>query len=156
MADPIPDLYQKYGGSPLLTLVVKDITTSMLANVSLRRFFEGLPTQQVLALNIELVALALGHTTSKYNPELPQLAYASRKLTLQAYEEMIGILRRSLLTNGFQSRDATIAINVLDMHAKPLLGVPLSRHVRSPFAGVDRRRFPREPDAPRPTGRPEE
>jgi hypothetical protein len=156
MADPIPDLYQKYGGSPLLTQVVKDITTSMLANLSLRRFFEGLPTQQVVALNVELVALALGHTTKKYNPELPQLAYASRELTVKAYEEMIGILRFSLLTNGFQSRDATIAINVLDMHAKPLLGVPLSRHVRSPFAGVDRRRFPREPNAPRPTGRPEE
>jgi hypothetical protein len=156
MADPIPDLYKKYGGSALLTHVVKDITTSMLANLSLRRFFEGLPTQQVLALNVELVALALGHTTSQYSPELPQLGYAARKLTLQAFEEMIGILRRSLLTNGFESRDATIAINVLDMHAKPLLGVPLSRHVRSPFAGVDRRRFPREPGAPRPIGKPEE
>jgi hypothetical protein len=28
MADPIPNLYKKYGGPPLLTSVVKEITTA--------------------------------------------------------------------------------------------------------------------------------
>lgn len=143
MANPIPNLYEKYGGSPLLTNVVKEITTRMLTTVSLRRFFEGISTQKVLAINVELVALALGHTTSIYNPELPKLSYADLNLTLQAYEEMIGILRHSLLANGFASRDATIAINVLDMHARSALNVPITRHVTSPFSGIDRRRFAR-------------
>ena len=143
MANPIPNLYKKYGGSPLLTQVVKEITTRMLTTAALRRFFEGMSTQQVLALNVELAALALGHTTSIYNPELPKLGYAALNLTLQAYEEVIGILRHSLLTNGFESRDATIAINVLDMHAASLLNVALTRKVTSPFSGVDRRRLPR-------------
>ena len=44
MADPIPNLYQKYGGSPLLTNVVKEITTGMLTNPSLRRFLAGMST----------------------------------------------------------------------------------------------------------------
>lgn len=143
MANPIPNLYRKYGGSPLLTNVVKEITTRMLTTAALRRFFEGMSTQQVLALNVELAALALGHTTSTHNPELPKLGYADLNLTLLAYEEIIGILRHSLLTNGFESRDATIAINVLDMHAASLLNVPLTRRVNSPFSGVDRRRLPR-------------
>lgn len=143
MANPIPNLYRKYGGSPLLTNVVKEITTRILTTAALRRFFEGMSTQQVLALNVELAALALGHTTSTYSPELPKLSYAGRNLTLQAYEEIIGILRHSLLANGFESRDATIAINVLDMHATSLLNVPMTRHVTSPFSGVDRRRLPR-------------
>lgn len=143
MANPIPNLYEKYGGSPILTQVVKEITTRMLTTAALRRSFEGMSTQQVLTLNVELAALALGHTTSTYNPELPKLGYASLNLTLQVYEEIIGILRHSLLANGFQSRDATIAINVLDMHAPSLLNVALPRQVRSPFSGVDRRRLPR-------------
>ena len=143
MAHPIPNLYKKYGGSPLLATIVKEITTRMLAAPSLRRFFEGMSTQQVLTCNVELTALALGHTTATYNPELPKLSYGTLNLTLQAYEEMIGILRHSLLTNGFESRDISIAINVLDMHAGSLLSVPLTRHVTSPFAGVDRRRLPR-------------
>ena len=143
MADPIPDLYKKYGGSPMLTHVVKEITTRMLTTAALRRFFEGMSTQQVLTLNVELAALALGHTTSTHNPELPKLGYAALNLTLQAYEEIIGILRHSLLASGFQSRDATIAVNVLDMHAASLLNVALPRQVPSPFSGVDRRRLPR-------------
>lgn len=148
MADPIPNLYEKYGGSSVLTHVVKEITTGMLTNPSIRRFLEGMSTHQVLSFNVELAALALGHTTSTYNPELPKLGYATLNLTLQAYEEMIGIIRHSLLTHGFQSRDATIAINVLDMHAKSLLNVPMTRRVTSPFSGVDRRRHARVASSP--------
>lgn len=144
MADPIPNLYEKYGGSALLTKVVKEITTVMLTKAALRRLFEGMSTHEVLALNVELTALALGHTTSKHSPELPKLAYASLNLSLQTYEEVIAIIRHSLLAHGLQSRDATIAINVIDMHAKSLLNVPITRHVTSPFSGVDRRRFPRK------------
>ena len=144
MAYPIPNLYNKYGGSAVLTKVVKDITTEMLTKATLRRLFEGMPTHEILKLNVELTALALGHTTSKYSPELPKLAYATLNLTLQTYEEVISIVRHSLLTNGFESRDATIAINVIDMHARSLLNVPIARHVTSPFSGVDRRRFPRK------------
>ncbi len=143
MADPIPNLFEKYGGPPLLTSVVKEITTRMLTTPSLRRFFEGMSTHEVLECNVALVALALGHTTSTFSPNLPKLSYAGLNLTLQAYEEVIGILRHSLLANGFESRDATVAINVLDMHAKSLLNVPITRHVNSPFSGVDRRRTPR-------------
>ncbi len=144
MADPIPNLYKKYGGSPLLTKVVKEITTVMLTKAALRRVFEGMSTHEVLALNIELTALALGHTTSEFNPELPKLAYAALNLSIQTYEEVISIIRHSLLAHGLESRDATIAINVIDMHAKSLLNVPITRHVTSPFSGVDRRRFPRK------------
>jgi len=146
MADPIPNLYEKYGGSPLLTKVVKEITTVMLTKASLRRLFEGKSTHEVLKLNVELIALALGHTTSKHSPELPKLGYAALNLTVQSYEEVIGTIRHSLLDNGLQSRDATIAINVIDMHAKTLLNVPISRHVTSPFSGVDRRRTTRKKD----------
>ena len=144
MADPIPNLYDKYGGSPLLTQVVKEITTVMLTKAALRRLFEGMSTQEILKLNVELTALALGHTTSKHDPQLPNLAYATLNLTLQTYEEIIAIIRHSLLAHGFESRDATIAINVIDMHAKSLLNVPITRHVTSPFSGVDRRRFQRK------------
>ena len=146
MADPIPNLYEKYGGSPLLTKVVREITTVMLTKASLRRIFEGKSTHEVLTLNVELIALALGHTTSKHNPELPMLGYAALNLWLQSYEEVISMIRHSLLANGLQSRDATIAINVIDMHAKTHLNVPITRHVTSPFSGVDRRRTARQPE----------
>ena len=146
MADPIPNLYEKYGGSPLLTKVVKEITTLMLTKASLRRMFKSKSTHEVLTLNVELIALALGHTTSKHNPELPMLGYAALNLTLQSYEEVIGMIRHSLLANGLQSRDATIAINVIDMHAKTHLNVPITRRVTSPFSGVDRRRTARKPE----------
>ena len=144
MADLIPDLYKKYGGSSLLAKVVKEITTVMLTKPALRRLFDGKSTHDILKLNVELIGLALGHTTSKHDPELPKLGYAAHNVSLQTYEEIIGIIRHSLLAHGFQSRDATIAINVIDMHAKSLLNVPITRHVSSPFSGVDRRRFPRK------------
>ncbi len=153
MADPIPNLYDKYGGTPTATKIVKSLSTSLLTHGALRRYFERMSIAEVASANLELVAIALGHPTASYDPAggLPQYAYL--KLTTHAYEQILGILRHTLLTHGFQSRDATIAINVIDMHAEALLDVRISRKITSPFAGVDRRRLPRDPETTGPSQR---
>ncbi|MCM0043201.1 MAG: hypothetical protein NBV65_01065 [Burkholderiaceae bacterium] len=153
MADPIPNLYDKYGGTPTVAKIVKTLSTNLLTHVTLKRYFEGMPTADVAAANLELLAMALGHPAASYDPAATRPRYASLRLTTQAYEEMLGILRHALLGIGFESRDATIAINVLDMHAEALLGIRPGRKVTSPFAGVDRRRRARDPETTSPSQR---
>lgn len=143
----IPDLFQKYGGAATIGAIVREFSSALLSVPALRRQFERLSTTDIVKLNLELVSFALGHPAARENDGKAMLGYAQLKLTSQAYEEIIRVLRMTLLRHGFESRDATIAINVLDMHANALLGVRLSRQVTSPFAGVDRRRFPRNADA---------
>lgn len=153
MTDPIPNLYDKYGGTTAVIKVVQEFSTSLLTHPSVRHYFDSMPTTRVAALNLELVAFALGKPATNYSATQQRPGYASLKLSLHAYEEIISILRSTLLNRGFQSRDAVIAINVLDMHAESLLDVRIGRKVTSPFAGVDRRRLPRDPKTTGPSQR---
>jgi hypothetical protein len=147
MADPIPNLYDKYGGSPIVINIVKDFSSSLLVHTSLRRYFDSMPKIEIASLNLELVSLALGYPLLIDKLQQSKLNYAALKLSAHAYEELISILRHTLLKYGFASRDASIAINVLDMHAESLLDVRIGRIVTSPFAGVDRRRLQRNPES---------
>lgn len=153
MTVQIPNLCDKYGGSKVLAKIVKEFSTAQLTHAALRRYLDGMTTAEVAASNLALIAMALGHPGAAYDANQGRSRYASLKLTTHAYEEMLGILRRILLANGFQSRDASIAINIIDMHAEVLLDVRTGRKVTSPFAGVDRRRLPRDPEVTGPSQR---
>lgn len=146
MPDPIPNLFDKYGGTAVITVLVREFSTAVLTDVSLRRFLADRPITEVASLNLELLAFALGRPVATYQPPDAQLGYASLHLTTHAYDRLQALLRHVLLQHGFESRDIVIAMNVLDMHAESLMNVRIPRRVTSPFAGVDRRRLPRDPE----------
>ena len=124
-------------------ILVKELTTAVLADAALRRHVGDLPTTELVAFNLELIALALGSPAVINDSQPSQLGYASLHLTVHAYERLQALLRHILLSHQFESRDTVVAMNVLDMHAEALMNVTIHRKITNPFAGVDRRRLPR-------------
>ncbi len=150
LTDPIPNLLDKYGGAAALKPIVIDFCTRLLTNPSTRRCYGdgGLP--QAIEHGYALLAAALGKPAATYDFSMMRAAFEARQVTQHAYEEIVMIARQVLLDAGFSSRDACIAVNVLDIHSEVVFGIRLSRTVRSPYAGVDRRRIPRGPSLPDP------
>ncbi len=150
MSDPIPNLLDKYGGVPALKPVLTDFTQRMLVSPSIRRCLEGLSNEQIVEFNYAMFAFVLGKPVTAYDFSGVRSVLMRNRVTQHAYEEIVRLLRHAMLDAGFLSRDASIAINVLDMHAEMIVGVSTGRQVSSPFAGVDRRRVARKPKSETP------
>lgn len=145
MSALIPNLFDKYGGAPALKPTLVEFTRGLLANPSTRRCLAGLSNEQVVEHNFAMFAFVLGKSDLDYDFSAVTAVMVKNRITRHAYEEIVRLLRHVLLQAGFVSREASIAINMLDMHAETLFGISASRTVTSPFAGVDRRRKDRTP-----------
>ena len=136
----IPNLFDKYGGASALKPALVEFTQGLLVSPSIRRCLEGLNNEQLVAHNFAMFAFVLGKPEVDHDFSTVSTVMVKNHITQHAYEEIVRLLRHVLLGAGFVSRDASIAINMLDMHAESLFGISASRRVTSPFAGVDRRR----------------
>ena len=145
MTVKIPNLFDKYGGAQGLKGPLKDFTQRMLVNPSVRRCFEGISNEQIIEYNLALFSFVLGHPEVSYDFSPIREILVKNRVTHHTYEEIIRLLRHVMLDAGFVSRDASIAINMLDMHCEAIVGIQPVRKVSSPFAGVDRRRMDRAP-----------
>ncbi len=143
----IPNLFEKYGGAQGLKRPLKDFTQRMLVNPSVRRCFEGVSNEQIVEYNFAIFSVVLGNPESSYDFSVIRDILIRNRVTHHTYEEIIRLLRHVMLDAGFVSRDASIAINMLDMHCETIIGINPVRKVTSPFAGVDRRRMDRPPPA---------
>ncbi len=147
MSALIPNLFEKYGGAPALKPALVEFTQCLLVNPSIRRCLEGLSNQQLVEHNVAMLAFILGQPDVDYDFSSVRSVIIKNRITQHTYEEIVRLLRHVLLGAGFVSRDASIAINMLDMHSETLIGISTSRKITSPFAGVDRRRKDRPPSA---------
>ncbi len=147
LTDPIPNLLDKYGGAPALKPIVIDYCTRVLTNPSTRRCFGGRDMPQIIEHSFALLAAVLGKPSERFDFRPMRAVFDDSLVSQHAYEEMVMMARQVLLDAGFASRDACIAVNVFDIYSEGVFGVRLSRTVRSPYAGVDRRRTPRAAEA---------
>ena len=145
MSALIPNLFDKYGGAPALKPALVEFTQSLLVSPGIRRCLAGLSNEQIVEHNFAMFALILGRPGIDYDFSTVSGALVRNHITQHTYEEIVRLLRHVLLEAGFVSRDASIAINMLDMHCEAIFGVSANRKVTSPFAGVDRRRKDRSP-----------
>jgi hypothetical protein len=145
MSTLIPNLFEKYGGASALKPTLVEFTKGLLVNPSIRRCLGDLSNEQIVEHNFAMFALVLGKPDVEHDFSIVREVLVRNRITQHAYEEIIRLLRHVLLEAGFVSRDASIAINMLDMHCETIIGISPTRKVTSPFAGVDRRRKDRSP-----------
>lgn len=145
LTDPIPNLFDKYGGAPALKPIVLDFCSRLLAQPTLHRYFGALQNIEIAEYSFALFALVLGKPVANYDFFRVQQTLQSHHITLHAYEQIVRLVRQVLLEADLLSRDVTIAINVLDIFSAEVIGIQSGKSIKSPFAGVDRRRVPRSP-----------
>ncbi len=144
LTDPIPNLLDKRGGAASLKPIVTDFCTRVLSTPSTRRCYGDTPMPQVIRHSFALFAMALGKPADGYDFAEMREVFRSNNITQHAYEEIVLMLRHVLLAGGYVSREASIAVNVLDIYCEAVFGIKPMRTVKSTFAGVDRRKLARK------------
>ncbi len=144
LTDPIPNLLDKRGGAASLKPIVTDFCTRVLSTPSTRRCYGDTPVPQVIRHSFALFAMVLGKPADGYDFTEMRQVFQSNNITQHAFEEIVLMLRHVLLAGGYVSREASIAVNVLDIYCEPVFGIKPLRKVKSPFAGVDRRKLSRK------------
>ncbi len=109
-------LFDKYGGIPTLQRLVRDFHHRIITRPMLMRYFSGLDTRRTAEHQVEILAYALGKPAKIYNFEQLAVAHHNLGISLDAYEELIRILRQVLLDANFDGTDINTIINTLDQH----------------------------------------
>lgn len=148
LTDPIPNLLDKNGGVAAIKPIVIDFCSRLLTAPSTRRCYGDTALPQVIEHSVALFAAVLGKPVDGYDFAPMRASFEARQITQHAYEEIVLVMRHVLMAGGFGSRDACIAVNVLDIHSELVFGLKSQRVVTSPYAGVDRRRVARTAISP--------
>lgn len=110
------NLFDKYGGVPTITRIVRDFFQRILADVTLRRYFDGVDHEQLIQHQIELIAYTMGRPASTYDTARLRVVHQPRRISLTAYERVVAILRQVLLDAQVEGQDIVTIIDSLDAH----------------------------------------
>ena len=109
-------LFDKYGGVATLQRLVRDFHQRMVSRPMFTRYFEGGDTRRMAEHQVELMAYAFGKPAKIYNFDQLAVAHHSLGISLDAYEDMVRILRQVLLDAKIEGADINAIINTLDQH----------------------------------------
>lgn len=109
-------LFDKYGGIPTLQRLVRDFHQRMSSRPMVMRYFEDMDMRGIAEHQVEMLAYALGKPARIYNFDQLAVAHHSLGISLDAYEDMIRILRQVLLDARIDGADIITIINTLDQH----------------------------------------
>lgn len=109
----VQSLFDKYGGVPFVTGVVRDFYKRVLRRPNLRRYFEGVDQERLIHHQVAFVSLAMGKMPSTYVGRNMKDAHAGLGITSTSFDMVVELLCDAMRAAGIEERDViTIATTV--------------------------------------------
>jgi hemoglobin len=89
-------LFDKYGGVPAVTVIVRDFYKRVMKRPSLRRYFVDVKMQDLILHQVAFVSMAMGKTSGEYAGRNMREAHMGLKITESSFELAADLLRGSL------------------------------------------------------------
>ncbi len=106
-------LFDKYGGVPVVTGIVRDFYKRVLRRPNLRRYFEGVDRERLIRHQVAFVSLAMGKTPSDYVGRNMKAAHAGLGITATSFDMVVELLCDAMRSAGVSNEDVgTIASRV--------------------------------------------
>lgn len=109
-----PTMFDKYGGVPTVTQIVRDFYHRVLTDLALHRYFENVNTERLIQHQIELIAYIMGKPMREFEKTRLTQVHQPQRITLSAYERLISILRQVLLDAKIEGNDIISIIQKVD------------------------------------------
>ena len=109
-----PTMFDKYGGVPTVTQIVRDFYYRVQADLTLHRYFENINTERLIQHQIELIAYIMGKPMREFEKPRLSRVHQPQRITLSAYERLISILRQVLLDARIEGNDIIHIIQRVD------------------------------------------
>ena len=98
-------LFDKYGGAPFVTLVVRDFATKFSRHPNLRRYFIGKSKESFLIHQTVFVVMALGKTPEQWLGKSMKALHSGVGITSTAYELSTEIMLTVFRDHGMSESD---------------------------------------------------
>ena len=103
-------LFDKYGGVPVVTEIVRDFYKRILKRPNLRRYFEGVSMEHLIQHQIAFVSLAMGKTPEHYLGRNMKQAHRGVGITSASFDLVMEILGDSLRAYEITEDDIEIIV----------------------------------------------
>lgn len=106
-------LFDKYGGVPVVTRIVRDFYKRVMRRPNLRRYFEEVPLERLIHHQIRFVSMAMGKPPLKYSDSGLHAAHASKGITKASFDLMITLFIDALVAEEIEPDDIDQIVSVL-------------------------------------------
>ncbi|MFM8468044.1 MAG: group I truncated hemoglobin [Oxalobacteraceae bacterium] len=106
-------LFDKYGGVPVVTRIVRDFYKRVMRRPNLRRYFEEVPLERLIHHQIRFVSMAMGKPPLKYSDAGLHAAHASKGITKASFDLMIALFTDALMAEDIEPDDIERIVSVL-------------------------------------------
>lgn len=98
-------LFDKYGGVPTVTLIVRDFYKRVMKRPNLRRYFDGINMEHLVMHQVAFVSMAMGKTPADYAGRSMEQAHAGMGITSASFDLTAELFRDSLVTANVAPED---------------------------------------------------
>lgn len=98
-------LFDKYGGVPTVTLIVRDFYKRVMKRPNLRRYFDGITMEHLVMHQIAFVSMAMGKTPADYVGRSMGQAHAGMGITSASFDLTAELFRDSLIMANVEPED---------------------------------------------------
>ncbi len=98
-------LFDKYGGVPVVTEIVRDFHARLMRRPNIRRYFLDMPVPQLIEHHIKYVSLALGKPDENFSTHRLHVEHQQAGVTAASYELVLDLLLSVLRDNGISEPD---------------------------------------------------
>ena len=100
-----PTLYEKYGGIPTITTIVRDFYARLMAQPPLAAYFRNTALNDLIEHQIRFVAYVMDGPSSHYPDDYLATKHAGHGITREHYLEVVTLLRQTLEDAGVTPDD---------------------------------------------------
>ncbi len=106
-ADMAQTLFDKYGGVPAVTVIVRDFYKRVMRRPNLRRYFVNVSLENLILHQIAFVSMAMGKTPHDYAGRSMREAHRGIGVTTASFDLVADLLADALTAGGVEPDDVT-------------------------------------------------
>jgi len=137
----MPTLYDKYGGTPTMKILVREFYKQARINPTVRHYFDKLDMEKLIDHQVQFLSVVLGKPARTYTGR--ELADAHHPLNISdaEFDEIGQILVGTLKTGGVSTDDITLIMGVVleirdEIVDRAKQSLPAVQTLRSPMAST--------------------
>ena len=106
-------LFDKYGGVPVVTRIVRDFYKRVMRRPNLRRYFEEVRLERLIRHQIRFVSMAMGKPPLNLSDAGLHSAHASRGITKASFDLIVALFIDALVAEDIEPDDTEQILSVL-------------------------------------------
>jgi truncated hemoglobin YjbI len=117
-------LFDKYGGVPTVTLIVRAFYKEVLVNYKLKSYFEGIDAERLIHHQIGFISHLLGKPADIHVEKVLIDSHKGRRISEDAFDEVLHILHDVLVAHKMEEADIKAVADLVLSHKDDIVELP--------------------------------